>query len=448
MITTVCSELACQLRNIIKQFVADVMGEVENGRPHDDIHVIITGGDGELFRLLLDRNASDIIHVEPEVEPIPDFVKITYSKNFAHYGINNLLYQKCLQRPVDPYEELRNKMQSARVAMKSAIEKSGITRGTVLSVDFDPPSMEQPTAPQDVSNYSFLIRHDETAKQRMLRLKDFYGKEAIAIDCLWSFHLHFSLDCLGCMMPKEGLLLYDEVGEAEANDPNNELSTEKKSLSRELQEILLSKSEALRARKVELQQYIDDGGLKDYFGCQTKDEKEAKRRKLAKRNVVENPKQFVGKRVAKEFAVQDPESDDPEKMVDAIFFGTVRYLSDEAKVWYYVKYDDGDGEELDLKDLKWALKLYEANKKDDSTKGVARDDYDIDAEEAKIEIDHPMFYDSDEKKQGEESTLAAKATPSSEETAPLATNGDAKGILPVAKDGGDKANASISFITL
>ncbi|KAL3934864.1 MAG: hypothetical protein SGARI_003205, partial [Bacillariaceae sp.] len=325
MITTVCAELACQLRNIIKQFVGMVVAHLDHG-----VHVIITGGDGELFCQLLEPAASGIIHPEPDAQPIPGFVKITYSKNFAHYGIHQLLYEKYLQRPVDPYEDLRNRMQSARVAMKSTDEASGISRGTVLSVDFDPPSLEQPNAVQDVANYTFLIRHDESGKQQMLSLTKFY----------------------------DGLILYDEVGETETRDP--ELASTKMALSKELQETLLPKSQMLRTRKAELQQYIDSRGLKDYFGCQTMDEREAKRRKTAKRGVVENPRRFVGKRVAKEFAVQDPDfPDDDKKMIDAIFFGTIKGISDDAKLWYLVEYDDGDGEEMGLKDVQFALKLYE-----------------------------------------------------------------------------------------
>jgi hypothetical protein len=138
-----------------------------------DVYVLITGGDGDLFRLLLEKDASHIVEVERGVEPIPDHVKIVYSKNFAHYGISQLLYQKCMQRPVDPDEELRAKMMGLRVAVRSKSEKTGIARATVLCVDSDPPTGEDPST---LSTYTFLIRHDTSAKQQMLSLKAFYGK--------------------------------------------------------------------------------------------------------------------------------------------------------------------------------------------------------------------------------------------------------------------------------
>ncbi|KAL3906444.1 MAG: hypothetical protein SGILL_009269, partial [Bacillariaceae sp.] len=94
----------------------------------------------------------------------------------------------------------------------------------------------------------------------------------------------------------------------------------------------------------------------------------AKHLKTAKHGVLENPGQFVGKRVAKEFFVRDP--DDDKKMTEAIFFGTVEGISDDKMRWYLVEYDDGDGEEMNLKDLKHVLKLYEVNKDSDSVSAV------------------------------------------------------------------------------
>lgn len=144
---------------------------------------------------------------------------------------------------------------------------------------------------------------------------------------------------------------------------DEEWLAQKKAASKDMQEIMLDKSIGLRNRKVELQSYIDKGELKEFLGCRTEDEREIKRRKIASRVVIQNPKQYVGKRVAKEFAVEDP--NDSSNMIDAVFFGTVEYISDEAKLWYFVKYDDGDSEEYELKDIQYGLKLYDANKEDD-----------------------------------------------------------------------------------
>jgi len=184
MMTTLCSELACQLRNIISQFVAmvnrddapttsttDPANTNGNHKPTpQEVYVVITGGDGELFQHLLAEDASGIVPWESE--PIPAAVKIRYNKHAAHYGIGYVLYRKCLERLENPGEELRRRIQGLRVAVKSKREESGFSRGTVLTVELDPP----PADPLDVSHYSFLIRHDTSAKQQMLSLKVFYGK--------------------------------------------------------------------------------------------------------------------------------------------------------------------------------------------------------------------------------------------------------------------------------
>lgn len=176
MMTTACSELAGNLRHIVKQFLAmvEANSDYSNGDAASDVFVLITGGDGDLFRLLLQKDASGIVNVEPGVEPLPDHVKVVYSKNFAHYGISELLYQKCMERPVDPEEELRNKMMGLRVAVRSKLEASGISRAFVLSVDSDPSPTAEDTS--SLSSYSFLIRHDNSAKQQMLSLKAFFGE--------------------------------------------------------------------------------------------------------------------------------------------------------------------------------------------------------------------------------------------------------------------------------
>jgi hypothetical protein len=74
-----------------------------------------------------------------------------------------------------------------------------------------------------------------------------------------------------------------------------------------------------------------------------------------------NPSEYLGMRVAKWFNSDDaPELD--------IFFGTVDEVKTDPsdnKTWWHVTYDDDDSEDIDLKELKELLKLYEENKKND-----------------------------------------------------------------------------------
>jgi hypothetical protein len=197
----------------------------------------------------------------------------------------------------------------------------------------------------------------------------------------------------------DGLVLYDQVGELEGtNEEDDGWLAEKKKVSADVQEIMLGKSLGLRNRKVELQEHIDQGDLPQFLGCRTEEEREAKRRKMASRIIVENPKQYIGKRVAKEFPIEDP--NDPSRMMDSIFFGTVEYISDEGKLWYFVKYDDGDSEEYELKDIEYGLKLYDIHRDDDmkatqepgaNDKEEGKMDVDNDHEgEQKIEIDQDI----------------------------------------------------------
>ncbi|KAG7374592.1 Baf family transcriptional acitvator [Nitzschia inconspicua] len=362
MMTTACSEIACQLRNIIQQFLVETV-DTESNKEQKDVYVVITGGDGDLFRLLLQQDAAHIIETEPKLQSLPEHVKIVYSKNFAHYGIGDLLYRKCTERPINPYEELRSKLMGLRVAVRSRTGKNGISIGTVICVDSDPPTTEDPSA---LSSYTFLIRHDMTAKQQMLSLREFY----------------------------DGLVLYDVVGEDEGKeDLDRDGLEQRKVTSKSVQEIMLDKSLALRNRKLELETYIAQGELPQFLGCYTEEEREAKRQKMASRVVIENPKRYIGMRVAKEFAVEDPNN--KGKLTEAIFFGTVEYITDEAKLWYFVRYDDGDCEEYELKDIEHGLKLYDTNKEDDLTltqeaRGEVSNHMDVDhgrGGEQKIEID-------------------------------------------------------------
>jgi hypothetical protein len=70
-------------------------------------------------------------------------------------------------------------------------------------------------------------------------------------------------------------------------------------------------------------------------------------RKSTPKKAKRDPESYVEKRVAKFFGGD-------------LFFGTVKQYRSDAEVWF-VKYDDGDDEEYDAKDLKENLQLYREN---------------------------------------------------------------------------------------
>ena len=100
--------------------------------------------------------------------------------------------------------------------------------------------------------------------------------------------------------------------------------------------------------------------------------KQAAKQKKPRVDYTANPGQFVKLRVAKDFGTG--------KNVD-LYFGTVtgfeRDDEDDSVVYWSIKYDDGDGEDFDEKDLRVALRMYDACKQSD-TKPKASADSDAD----------------------------------------------------------------------
>ena len=90
--------------------------------------------------------------------------------------------------------------------------------------------------------------------------------------------------------------------------------------------------------------------------------KPAPKEKKPRIDYAANPGQFVKQRVAKDFG-------------DAIYYGNITGFTNNGNVVYWrIEYDDGDEEELDKKELRDALKMYDACKHNDSKKPSAEDD--------------------------------------------------------------------------
>merc|ERR1712194_757703 len=146
------------------------------------------------------------------------------------------------------------------------------------------------------------------------------------------------------------LVLYNEIGEKpKGKGPavDEDWVTEKKMWSRKVQEELGNVSRLIRNRIRQLKPHIEKGEIREIFKRRSLIES----RKLADRNkgVNHNKKarrsssrELLGKRIAKRFAI-DTVTATPG---DQIFFGTVKYVSDNLLHWYFVCYDDGDTEDL------------------------------------------------------------------------------------------------------
>ena len=112
----------------------------------------------------------------------------------------------------------------------------------------------------------------------------------------------------------------------------------------------------------QLKPHIEKGELAEIFKTWSSIESRLgtnpKKAKFAK--TYRNPSEVIGKRLAKRFPI-----DIDGKTVDQVFFGTVKYISNNKNQWYFVRYDDGDEEDLAIEEIVDAIDLYQVHKFDD-----------------------------------------------------------------------------------
>jgi pantothenate kinase type III len=201
-ISPVCAELSCQLRNIIKQYVARCQsspvefssfslsssssstrvspqggGTAEKASATSTktkrYPVIITGGDGKFLKDLLQADASNIIMVEPDATPIQAHaIELRNVKNLVTYALGDVIYEKFSQKPRnDPEEKLRLKIQGLRIAAPAIDQKEIFSRGCVFNIT--PESM--------IEGYVFHARFDN-GTQKDLTLRELHGTYSIACE--------------------------------------------------------------------------------------------------------------------------------------------------------------------------------------------------------------------------------------------------------------------------
>jgi hypothetical protein len=117
----------------------------------------------------------------------------------------------------------------------------------------------------------------------------------------------------------------------------------------------------------ELKPYVEKGELHKLF--RTRTVKRAAKR--AKRLADENPQTYLGMRYAKHFPIEDASV--AVDLADTIFFGTVKFISDPDRIWFFVQFDDGDSEEVGLEELFVGLDLYNQHKHNDSMQRTTHD---------------------------------------------------------------------------
>ena len=193
------------------------------------------------------------------------------------------------------------------------------------------------------------------------------------------------------------MVLYNAVGEKSTTNTGaeneEEWILEKKRMSQMVQEELANKNQSIMARKEELQPHIDDGEIAKYLGYRKRRTGATSKASSKKPRPIslENLKHFINRRVAKDF----PIGEEGDKITYDVFFGSVKYISDEDKLWTYVQYDDGDSEELNYNELMNALKYYEEHKSKDKLAmkpppAASKAGEDEDMEDSKLPADTPM----------------------------------------------------------
>jgi len=323
MITSVCGELACQLRNIVKQFVTLTAKEI--GTEGRKLPVIITGGDGKFLLDLLNNETSGIVSTEPGVSSLPKNVDVKRITNIVHYALGDILHRKSSEKSMTPDEKLQLKIMGLRIAYPSVDTKDAFSRGCIYKIQ--PESM--------IEGYSFYTRFDDGVV-KILTLKQLY----------------------------DGLVLYNEIGErhkeASLDKVDEEWVTEKKMWSKKVQEELGNRSGFIRTRTRELMPYVKKGELHKIFRIPNI-RRTVKRRKTS---TDEDPKKYLGTRIAKIFPIEDALI--VKQASETAFFGTVKHISDPERGWFFIQYDDGDTEECGLEELFEGIDLYNQHKHNDT----------------------------------------------------------------------------------
>ena len=166
--------------------------------------------------------------------------------------------------------------------------------------------------------------------------------------------------------------MYNEIGEKPGPKGSSVLGvdedwiTEKKMWSKKVQEELGNVSRLIRNRIRQLKPHIEKGEIAEIFkkrsSIESRMNHETKSsKKKAKRS--NNPRELLGKRIAKRFPIGN--GDLTANASDQIFFGTVKYISDNLTHWYFVSYDDGDAEDIVINDVVEGIDLYEVHKCND-----------------------------------------------------------------------------------
>jgi pantothenate kinase type III len=184
MMASSFSEVACGLRNVVKQWLAQVKEEPQpvneegkegeekkEGKKSTKPVVVFTGGDGALLHKLMKKDHDFLVSPEPDATvPHGDF-EMHYFKHLIHNGVAACLsekYKESTRLSKTPEDELRLAVTGQRLAKNFEVaDYNGdfVYRGTVVRI------LPGDTFEDDL----FEIRYDDGDTESM-DLEELYGK--------------------------------------------------------------------------------------------------------------------------------------------------------------------------------------------------------------------------------------------------------------------------------
>jgi hypothetical protein len=323
VIANATSEMAGQLRNIVKQFIKTVDGPSNTSPPK----VIITGEDSdtEIIVQLLKENCSNLIVPEPDVA-FPTSCKdmICVRKNMAAFGIQHILVaNKKKKAPQNPDDTLRENIIGLRAAMvikKPSTPQTAkkIHRGSIVRV----------IPGKNFEDDTFIVLTDE-------------GEE-IFLDLIQLY---------------DSMFLYTEVGEELKQKDKEDWVGGKLKASTKVQEDLVEKNNKIQQRKEELDATKKkEGSVINMLTSLENEKRGEKRPRPTPTTKKDDPKKYIGQRVAKYFEM--PSSENVNKTEILLYRGTVDKITDPSNVLWHVQYDDGDEEDYDFREIRDGILLH------------------------------------------------------------------------------------------
>jgi len=330
VIANATAEMAGQLRNIVKQFIKTVGPSIDTTEAPK---VVITGEDSdtEILVQLLKENCSNLVVPEPDVT-FPPSTKdmICVRKNMAAYGIQHILVtHKKKKAPRDPDDILRENIIGIRAAKVSqSTDLTGcntktIQRGSIVRI----------IPGKIIEDDTIVLLTDE-------------GDEVI-LDSVQLF---------------ESMFLYSEVGEECKELDKADWVEEKRKASTKVVGDLVGKNNKIQKRKEELDAIKKkEGSVVNMLSTSGNDKRGEKRPRPTPKKE-DNPEKYISQRIAKYFEMPHPENVNQIKKV--LFIGTIDSISHPSNLnlLWHVRYDDGDEEEYDFRELRAGILLYAKEK--------------------------------------------------------------------------------------